>query len=232
MSVYDPDNKILSANSLEITTSEHLLKINLTLDSPQYEKTGQYLVKLDYGTVTQNYHFIIEDDSFESETIIDTEKPEILLLYTEKKQYTDKDIIKITGLVSSLDSSYSVLIGIYDPFGMPTGFYFASINSDLEFSTSFLVKSGVNFRIDGVYSVKAHYAESEAMSFFDFNKISQSIISDDVSHETFEDTKESPNEIIDEITDETIDDTIISSDEKITDIDSVESTLIDDSLID
>ncbi len=226
MSVYDPDNHILSANSLEITTQNTFSK-SITLDSPQYEKTGQYLVKLDYGTVTQNYHFIIEDDSFVSETIIDIEKPEILLLYTEKKQYTDKDIIKITGLVSSLDSS-TVLIGIYDPFGMPTGFYFASINSDLEFSTSFLVKSGVNFRIDGVYSVKVHYAESEAMSFFDFNKISQPIISDDVTLETFEDTKESPNETIDE----TIDDTIISSVEKITDIDSIESTLIDDSLID
>ncbi|MCJ8306036.1 MAG: hypothetical protein MJK05_03235 [Nitrosopumilus sp.] len=169
MSVYDPDNKILSANSLEITPQNTFSK-SITLDSSQYEKTGQYLVKLDYGTVTQNYHFIIEDDSFESETIIEIEEPEILLLYTEKKQYTDKDIIKITGLVSSLDSS-TVLIGIYDPFGMPTGFYFATINSDLEFSTSFLVKSGVNFRIDGVYSVKAHYAESEAMSFFDFNKI-------------------------------------------------------------
>ncbi len=229
MSVYDPDNKILSANSLEITPQNTFSK-SILLDSPQYEKTGQYLVKLDYGTVTQNYHFIIEDDSFEPEIIIDTE-PEILLLYTEKKQYTDKDIIKITGLVSSLDSP-TVLIGIYDPFGMPTGFYFASINSDLEFSTSFLVKSGVNFRVDGVYSVKAHYAESEAISFFEFNKTSQPIISDDNTNETFKETKEPSNEIIDEIIDETIDDTVISSDEKITETKIVESTLIDDSLID
>ncbi len=209
MSVYDPDNKILSANSLEIS-SQNTFSKSILLDSPQYEKTGQYLVKLDYGTVTQNYHFVIENYSFESETIIDIEEPEIILLYTEKKQYTDKDVIKITGLVSSLDSP-TVLIGIYDPFGMPTGFYFASINSDLEFSTSFLVKSGVNFRIDGVYSVKAHYAESEAMSFFEFNKISQPIISDDNTNETFEETKESPDKIIDE----TIDDTVISSDENI-----------------
>jgi hypothetical protein len=182
-------------------------------------------VKLDYGTVTQNYHFIIEDDSFEPEIIIDTE-PEILLLYTEKKQYTDKDVIKITGLVSSLDSP-TVLIGIYDPFGMPTGFYFASINSDFEFSTSFLVKSGVNFRVDGVYSVKAHYAESEVISFFEFNKTSQPIILDDVTHETSKETKPS-----DKIIDDTIDDTVILSDEKITETKIVESTLIDDSLID
>ena len=227
MSVYDPDNKILSANSLEIT-SQNTFSKSIPLDSPQYKKTGQYLVKLDYGTVTQNYYFVIEDDSFVSETIIEIEEPEIILLYTEKKQYTDKDILKITGLVSLLDSP-TVLVGIYDPFGMPTGFYFASINSDLEFSTSFLVKSGVNFRTDGVYSVKAHYAESEAISFFDFNKISQPIISDDVTHETFEETKKS----FDEIIDETIDDTVISSDEKITETSEiVESTLIDDSLID
>jgi tetratricopeptide (TPR) repeat protein len=205
MSVYDPDNKILSANSLEIT-SQNTFSKSIPLDSPQYEKTGQYLVKLDYGTVTQNYHFVIENYSFESETIIDIEEPEIILLYTEKKQYTDKDVIKITGLVSSLDSP-TVLIGIYDPFGMPTGFYFASINSDLEFSTSFLVKSGVNFRTDGVYSVKAHYAESEAISFFDFNKISQPIISDDVTHETFEETKKSFDEIIDETIDDSTQET-------------------------
>jgi len=227
MSVYNPDNKILSANSLEIT-SQNTFSKSIPLDSIQYEKTGQYLVKLDYGTVTQNYHFVIEDDSFVSETIIEIEEPEIILLYTEKKQYTDKDILKITGIVSLLDSP-TVLVGIYDPFGMPTGFYFASINSDLEFSTSFLVKSGVNFRIDGVYSVKAHYAESEAISFFDFNKISQPIISDDVTHVTFEETKK----LFDEIIDETIDDTVISSDKKITEtFEIVESTLIDDSLID
>ena len=205
MSVYDPDNKILSANSLEIS-SQNTFSKSILLDSPQYEKTGQYLVKLDYGTVTQNYHFVIENYSFESETIIDIEEPEIILLYTEKKQYTDKDVIKITGLVSSLDSP-TVLIGIYDPFGMPTGFYFASINSDLEFSTSFLVKSGVNFRIDGVYSVKAHYAESETMSFFEFNKISQPIISDDNTNETFEETKESHDKIIDETIDDSTQET-------------------------
>ena len=61
----------------------------------------------------------------------DSDEPEIILLYTEKKQYTDKDVIKITGLVSTLDSP-TVLVGVYDPFGMPTGFYIAPINSDLE----------------------------------------------------------------------------------------------------
>jgi tetratricopeptide (TPR) repeat protein len=54
---------------------------------------------------------------------------------------------------------------------MPTGFYFASIDSALEFSTSFLVKAGVNFKVDGTYSIKAHYAETEATSFFEYSKI-------------------------------------------------------------
>ena len=38
-------------------------------------------------------------DSF----VEDFEEPEITLFYTDKKQYTDKDLIKITGLVSTLD---------------------------------------------------------------------------------------------------------------------------------
>ncbi len=111
------------------------------------------------------------------------------LLYTDKKQYTDKDFIKISGLVSTLDSP-TVLIGIYDPFGMPAGFYFGSIDSDLEFSTSFLVKSGVNFRVDGTYSIKAHYAETEAMSFFDYYETPQSVIDDTVDDTIEEKTNE------------------------------------------
>lgn len=73
----------------------------------------------------------------------------------------------VTELVSSVESP-TVLVGIYDPFGLPAGSYFGTINSDLEFSTNFLVKSGVNFRTEGTYSVKAHYGESEAKSFFDY----------------------------------------------------------------
>jgi len=116
-------------------------------------------------------------DSF----VEDFEKHEITLIHTDKKQYTDKDLIKITGLVSTLDSP-TVLIGIYDPFGAPTGFYIASINSDLEFSTSFPVKAGVNFRTDGTYSIIAHYAETKETSFFDYYEILQPIIEDTVEY--------------------------------------------------
>ena len=172
MSIYDPDGKILSANSLEITPEQKFSK-TIPLESPFYEKTGQYLVKLDYGQTSENHHFVIKEEFSEPEIIIEENTlPEILLLYTEQKQYSDKDVIKITGQVSTMDSP-TALIGIYDPFGMPAGFYFGAIDSNLEFTTSFLVKDGVNFRVDGTYSVKAHYGESEAVSFFDYSKEKQ-----------------------------------------------------------
>ena len=170
LSIYDPDGKILSANNLEIT-SEKTFSKTINLDAPFYEKSGEYKAKLDYGQISENHYFVIENEYVESEIILEEfEEPEIILLYTDQKQYTDKDVIKITGLVSALDSP-SVLIGVYDPFGMPAGFYFGTINSDLEFSTSFLVKAGVNFRIDGIYSIKAHYAETEATSFFEYYEV-------------------------------------------------------------
>ena len=170
MSIYDPDGRILSANNLEIS-SEKTFDKTILLDSPFYEKTGEYLVKLDYGTISENHYFMVEGDIFEPEILIEEiVEPEIILLYTEEKQYTDKDVVKITGLVSAIDSP-TALIGIYDPFGMPAGFYFGSIDSNFEFTTSFLVKDGVNFRVDGTYSVKAHYDKSEVVSFFDYYKV-------------------------------------------------------------
>ena len=214
LSVYDPDGKILSAYNLEI--SSQTFSKSISLDSPFYEKTGEYTIKFDYGQITQNYHFEIQ--STEPEIIIESvDTPEILLLYTEKQQYTDSEIIKISGIVSLLDSS-TVLIGIYDPFGMPAGFYFGNVNSDLEFSTSFLVKDGVNFRTEGMYSVKAHYAETEAVSFFEYSKVSQGIIPDTETIEEIIDVNEDEildENIEDESLDEVISDTIDSSNEKI-----------------
>jgi len=205
MSIYDPDGKILSANNLEITLEKTFSK-TIQLDSPFYDKSGEYLVKFDYASESQSHSFVIEGkfDEFEifsDEIVI----PEIILLYTEKKQYNDKDVIEITGLISSMDSP-TVLIGIYDPFGMPAGFYFGAIDSNLEFNTSFLVKDGVNFRTDGTYSVKAHYAESETTSFFEYSKtpqiieedffideIDESIIEDEQTIEPIDDVTENEN---------------------------------------
>jgi len=176
------------------------------------------MVKLDYGQISENHYFVIENEySIPKISVEDFEKPEIILVYTDKKQYTDKDFIKITGLVSALDSP-TVLIGVYDPFGMPAGFYFGSIDSNLEFSTSFLVKSGVNFRVDGTYSIKAYYAETEVMSFFDYYEILQPVIVETIEEpvETIEEpveTIEEPVETIEEpveTIEEPVEDKIIS----------------------
>ena len=220
MSVYDPDGQILSAYNLEISSNS--FSKSLSLESPFYEKTGEYTIKFVYGQITQNYFFEIQstESVVEPEVIVESENtPEILLLYTEKQQYTDSEIIKISGIVSSLDSP-TVLIGIHDPFGMPAGFYFGNVNSDLEFSTSFLVKDGVNFRTEGTYSIKAHYAESEAVSFFEYSKVSQEIIPD----------VETAEETVDIIDDETIDENI-SSDEIVSDTnDSSDEEKIDEAV--
>ena len=217
MSIYDPDGKILSANNLEIS-SEKTFDKTILLDSPFYEKTGEYLVKLDYGAISENHYFLV--DGLFSEPEILTEEiiqPEIILLYTEEKQYTDKDIVQITGLVSAIDSP-TALIGIYDPFGMPVGFYFGSIDSNFEFTTSFLVKDGVNFRVDGTYSVKAHYDESEAISFFDYYKVPVDV-DDSSDHQTDE------NEIISEPIDESINNDTSNEDDSKDDSNStIEST--------
>ena len=179
MSIYDPDGKILSANNLEIS-SENTFSKTILLETPFYEKSGEYLVKFDYGAISENHYFLVEGNYSEPEiSIEEIIEPEIILLYTEQKQYTDNDIIKITGQVSAMVSP-TILIGIYDPFGSPAGFYFGPIDSNLEFTTSFLVKSGVNFQVDGTYSVKVHYGETEATSFFDYYETPQTIIEDPV----------------------------------------------------
>ena len=59
---------------------------------------------------------------------------------------------------------------MFDPLGTPVGFYFGEIDSDLEFSTTFLVKSGINFRLDGNYSIRANYDDSEKTTSFEFQE--------------------------------------------------------------
>ena len=179
-SVFDPDGKILSANNLELDSEGNFSKIIL-LDLPFYEKTGEYKIKLDYGQISQNEFFVIIGDTVEAPTAPIEIIAEIISLTTDKSTYTDQDTVTISGTVSS-QVTPTVLIGIYDTFGTPAGFYFGQINSDLGFSTSFLVKSGVNFKIDGTYSIKAHYAEKEKIAFFDFFKI----IPETVEQETVE----------------------------------------------
>ena len=115
-----------------------------------------------------------------------------------KMNTADNEVITITGLVSELDEP-TVLIGIYDPSGAPVGFYFGDIDSSLEFSTNFLVKAGVNFRMDGTYSIKAYYAETEKISYFDFQKDLVSEIEDDIGNNS---TEEELQKILDELVSE------------------------------
>jgi len=169
LSLYDPNGKILSANNVIIDSNGTFSKI-ISLDSPFYDKSGKYTVKLNYGKITQNEFFTIIGNNSEPEIIIsESITPEIISLITDKNRYYDNDFVMITGIVSTIDSP-NVLIGVYDPFGTPTGFYFGQINSDLKFSTNFLVKSGINFKTDGTYSIKAHYGETEKITRFDFHK--------------------------------------------------------------
>jgi tetratricopeptide (TPR) repeat protein len=169
MSIYAPDGTILSANNIEIDSNGFFSK-TFFLDSVFYDASGLYEVKFNYGKITQTEFFNLIGSSPEKEIISpDITNSEIILLFSDKTVYVDGDVINISGFVSSFDSA-TVLIGVYDPYGNPAGFYFEPINTDLEFSTSFLAKSGVNFKVDGTYSIKAHYGESEEIIFFDFFK--------------------------------------------------------------
>ena len=195
MSIFDPDKKILSANNLELS-SDGVFSKTISLESPFYETPGEYLIKLDYELVTEEHNFVIGGSITEHETPSqEAVVPEITDIYTEKDQYFDGDTIKIFGTVSTLDSP-TVLIGVHDPFGNPAGFYFGNINNDLEFSASFLVKDGVNFKAEGTYSIKAHYAETSSEYFFEYTTESFTEI------ETAEDTTQTA-----ENTTQTTDDT-------------------------
>ena len=124
VSIYDPDGKILSANNLELDEEGNFFK-TISLDSPFYENPGNYKVQIDYRQISQEEFFTIIGDS-QPESILEEQiKPEIILLFTEKEVYADGENVKITGIVSSLESP-TVLIGIYDPFGTPAGFYFGT----------------------------------------------------------------------------------------------------------
>ena len=166
MSVYDPDGKILSANNIEIDPDGIFTK-SFTLSSPFYDKSGTYKLKFDYGKITQNESFSISNTQQPTDDVVVI--PEIISLKTNKSQYTDSDTIIVIGTVSKRDSP-TVLIGVYDTFGSPAGFYFGNIDSNLHFSTSFLAKAGINFKSDGTYSIKAHYGDSFSSTSFDFFK--------------------------------------------------------------
>jgi len=176
LKIFDPNGRILSANQVDIEDDNTFSKI-IELDSPFYDEHGTYSIVLHYGKLkTETTFEIMNEDSYD--TILDDDYdffvPEILAMFTDQEVYHDGDTVTIIGLVSDKEQD-SVLIGIYDPFGTPAGFYFGDIGSDLEFSVSFLVKEGVNFKTEGIYSISAFYSDSEEYTSFEFVKQIQTI---------------------------------------------------------
>ena len=172
MRIYDPDGSIVSANQIELEEDSTFSKI-ISLDSVLYDKKGTYSVTIDYGKIKTETYFDLGTPEIEDPNeIIEEENfdfPEIIVI-TDKEIYQDGDTLTIVGLVSELKES-SALIGIYDPFGFPAGFYFGEIDSNLEFSVNFPVKAGVNFKTEGEYSVVARYGDSEDTVTFQYFEI-------------------------------------------------------------
>ncbi|MFQ5573029.1 MAG: tetratricopeptide repeat protein [Nitrosopumilaceae archaeon] len=191
--IFDPSSSILSANNVELEEDNSFSKM-VSLNSPFYDEPGTYTIKIDYGKLDKEITFEIKSYDYSDEIIfVDYEEiiPELTGLETDKSAYTDYDTITIYGTVNSIDEA-TVLIGIHDPFGVPTGFYFGEINSDNEFSVNFLAKAGVNFKLDGRYTVLAHYGESKKEISFDFvESIQPELIEEEIEEST-------PNEIVED----------------------------------
>ncbi|MEM2785902.1 MAG: tetratricopeptide repeat protein [Candidatus Nitrosotenuis sp.] len=172
MSIYDPDGVILSANNIELQEDDSFTK-TISLDSPFYDKSGIYLIELDYGKNTDSLTFEVIGGTPETQTQpLPQIKPEVIFLETDEDVYSDNEFITISGIVSKIGEP-TILIGIYDQNNFPTGFYTPQISSDLEFSVSFLAKDGVNFKTAGKYYAKAHYGESKQEVEFEFSGSSQ-----------------------------------------------------------
>jgi len=188
LQIFDPNGGILSANQVDIEDDNTFYK-TISLDSPFYDEEGTYSITMNYGQLETEANFEILGDSL-ADSVSDNDFsflfPEILAMFTDKEIYEDGNTIIILGLVSEKDAP-SVLIGIYDPFGTPAGFYFADIDNDLEFTTSFLVKAGVNFKTEGFYSISAFYGDSEVITSFEYvekiETVGTPIIDDDTDND-------------------------------------------------
>ena len=170
LKIFNPNGGIISANQVDILADNTFNK-TISLDSPFYDAKGTYTITINYGKLSTETNFEIisgagQPAAAPPET---SSSPEILAMFTDKEVYGDGDTVTIIGLVSEkIDES--VLVGIYDPAGTPAGFYFGDVDSNDEFSVSFLVKAGVNFKTEGTYSISAFYGDSEASTSFAYTK--------------------------------------------------------------
>ena len=206
LKIFDPNGGILSANQVDIDDDNTFYK-TIALDSPFYDEAGIYSITMNYGQLETETNFEMVDDSSDDSVSDDDFSflfPEILAMFTDKEIYEDGDTVSILGLVSEKDAP-SVLIGIYDPFGTPAGFYFADVDNDLEFTTSFLVKAGVNFKTEGFYSITAFYGDSEVITSFEYAEKIQTVKTPIID----DDTDDNSNDVDDSTSDSS------SSDKKI-----------------
>ena len=198
LKIFNPNGGILSANQVDIDDDNTFYK-SIALDSPFYDEEGIYSITMNYGQLETEINFEMVSDSVD-DTISDDDFsflfPEILAMFTDQEIYQDGDTVSILGLVSEKDAP-SVLIGIYDPFGTPAGFYFADVDNDLEFTTSFLVKDGVNFKTEGFYSITAFYGDSEVITSFEYAEkietVEIPIIDNDADDDISNDVDDSTN---------------------------------------
>ena len=72
ISIYDPNGKILSANNLELDTDGNFSKI-IQLDSPFFDNSGNYKVKINYLKISQEEFFTITGDGSQPIPILDRE---------------------------------------------------------------------------------------------------------------------------------------------------------------
>jgi len=133
-----------------------------------------------------------------------------MLFATDKAVYYDNDLITIYGVIFEKHEP-TVLIGIYDPFGNPAGFYFGDVDDDGYFSVDFPVKAGVNFKTEGTYSAVAFYANAKQTAFFDFVEYQEE--PENTSSEETDDTVETNENKVDE-KDEDV--TVIVKNKKVT----------------
>jgi tetratricopeptide (TPR) repeat protein len=165
LKIFDPEDQILGAYSVEIDEANHFTK-TVIADTPFYEKSGIYTIIVDYGKLTTTTVFEIENavgaipdnEPKEEESILI--QPQVISLESDKKKYKDEDTVFINGKVST-NSIPQVTVAIFDPYKVPVGIYLASVNPDLTFSVSFLARYNVNFKVEGTYSITAQYGGPE-----------------------------------------------------------------------
>ena len=163
--IFDPDEKILGAYSVELDETNHFTK-TIIADTPFYEKPGLYTISAEYGKLETETFFEIENGPVEITDVTPNDEkstiilPQVISFETDKKKYQNEDTISISGKVSTI-SEPQVTIAIFDPYRVPVGIYLATVNPDLTFSVSFLARYNVNFKVEGTYSLTAQYGGPE-----------------------------------------------------------------------